>query len=97
MSKKKNLAADEVVNNEVVTTDPAAEVVEPTVVTGFVTECAKLNIRKKPSLGGDVVCVVPINTKLIIDEKSSKVDWYKITTDDGKYGYCMKKYVNIVD
>lgn len=97
MSKKKNLAVDEVVNNEVVAADTVTEVVEPAVVTGFVTECAKLNIRKKPSLGSDVVCIVPINTKLIIDEKSSKGDWYKITTDDGKYGYCMKKYVNIVD
>jgi hypothetical protein len=41
----------------------------------------------------DVVCVVKADDVLIIDDKMSSSEWLKVVTEDGKYGYCMAKYV----
>lgn len=82
-----------------------SEVVEPVVeetavvpeteVLGTVVKCTKLNVRKKPNVNADIVCVVNAKAKLTIDEDKSKGTWYAVTTEDGKIGYCMKGYVAI--
>lgn len=60
---------------------------------GIVTGCTALNIRKRPNMKADVVCVVKADEVLIIDDKMSSTEWLKVVTEDGKYGYCMAKYV----
>lgn len=64
------------------------------VATGVVANCAKLNIRSKPSIDGDVVTVLNAGDKISIDVDKSTDEWLKIRTADGVKGYCMKKFVS---
>ena len=60
--------------------------------------CERLNIRSKPQRDKDnsnVLCVVDIDAKLLIDEEKSNVIWYAVTTETGIDGYCMKKFVTV--
>lgn len=84
---------DEIVEES---TTPVEEVTEamPTPV-GVVSNCSKLNIRKKPNIKSDIVIVVDAKTQLEINEGKSK-DWYKVTVKAGVEGYCMKKYVTLI-
>ena len=66
----------------------------PAAVTGVVTNCVKLNVRVKPSIDADVACVLDAKATVTIDVDKSNSEWFKVTTDTGVDGYCMKKYVN---
>lgn len=96
---------DTVIENEIVTdvtveSETETEVeVEPennsgAVAKGVVAKCAKLNVRSKPSINGDVVCVLDANAEVNIDVDASTDEWFKINTIAGVKGYCMKKFVN---
>ena len=86
-------------DSEVVEVVEVAEIVEEPAETetavGVVTGCAKLNVRRRPSLTADVVCVVDENSPLVIDVDDPSSEWYKIFTESGFNGYCMKKYVSV--
>lgn len=69
------------------------EVVET--VGGHVVDCARLNIRSAPDKGAEVLCVVPAGAVLLVDMILVTRDWYKVCTEAGIEGYCMKKYVDI--
>lgn len=103
MAKSKSqLKKEEVMIEENVAlngTDTEPEVVEAVkVITGVVGNCSMLYIRKKAvktSKPEDVVCIVNAGAKLLIDEDKSNKNWYKVTTEDGKEGFCMKEYVTV--
>lgn len=61
--------------------------------TGTVIGCTKLNIRTEPNLNGDVLCTIPCNSKVVIDETESTDDWFKVCAENGAEGFCMKKYI----
>ena len=87
------LEEEEAVNvEELLETEDAVE--EETVV-GVVIGCEKLNIRKEPAINSDVLCIVPVNTVLVIDVNESTNEWYSVITESGCNGYCMKKYVRV--
>jgi hypothetical protein len=62
---------------------------------GFVTNCKKLNIREKPTVEAPVVCEIVCQTELMIDEKESTEEFYKVFTAAGIEGFCMKKFITI--
>lgn len=64
-------------------------------VTGIVTDCLRLNIRKEPRRYADVVCVVDALAKVTVNLDKSTEDWYRVTTEKGFGGYCMKKFVTV--
>lgn len=69
------------------------EVKEPSYTSGFVTDCFKLNVRKKPDINSEVVCIKNLNSEFKVDEKKSTDLWYFVMDNEGHCGYCMKKYV----
>ena len=73
------------------------EVVEEKVETlvGIVTGCKKLNVRKEPVITAEPVCVVAEESIVVIDQKLSTDEWYKVYTETGVEGFCMKKYVSV--
>ena len=75
----------------------AVETVEtvtlPKTVKGTVSNCAKLNVREKPSLTAEVVCVLDAMSEIEIDVAKSTAEWFYICTATGAEGYCMKKFV----
>lgn len=62
---------------------------------GIVTNCRKLNVREEPKLDAAVVCEVICQTELMIDEKESNDEFYKVCTAAGIEGFCMKKFIAI--
>lgn len=80
--------------NDIITIDN----VEDTILTGVVTGCNKLYVRKHPSVTTQSEClgIIDEGTEVTIDMDSGTTnDFYKVTTRDGLNGYCMKKYINI--
>lgn len=82
---------DPVVVNEVVDTNPKAEV--NTVFAGIVVGCNKLNVRSKPAIDANVLMTLDAGTEIVIDPARSTTDWLKITTA-GVDGFCMRKFVS---
>ena len=74
----------------------ADEIVEETEsLIGVVSGCTKLNIRKEPNITSEPVCIVPEKSVLLIDQDLSTDEWYKVYTETGMEGFCMKKYVTV--
>ena len=67
----------------------------PKTVIGIVSGCNKLNIRQESSKTSGIKTEVSANTKLTIDLKKSNDEWYKVSTESGVTGFCMKKYVTV--
>ena len=62
---------------------------------GFVTNCKKLNVREKPRTDATIICEVDYQTELVINEKESTEEFYKVCTAAGIEGFCMKKFIAI--
>lgn len=102
-AKAANETVEEVIETPVETAPEIEPIVEEVVVeeapeipqhkTGRVFSCAKLNVRKAPHFEADVVCEIPVNTEVEINEAESTNDFYKICTASGIEGFCMKSYI----
>lgn len=57
--------------------------------------CSKLRIRRKPDVNSDVICLVDESNELTVKEIEGNRDWVRVTTDSGKKGFCMKKFITI--
>lgn len=62
---------------------------------GKVVGCVKLNVREEPSAKASVVFEIPVDSTVFIDETCSTDEFYKICTEHGVEGYCMKKFIEI--
>lgn len=73
------------------------EVVEEPVkeVIGVVAECSKLRVREAASANAKVLCEISENSEVIINEAESTKDFYKVCTEAGVEGFCMKKYITV--
>lgn len=88
---------------EAVVEEPVTEVVEELpVIEGdgneplVGTTTTKLNIRRNPAVELDnVVTVVNEGTVVMIDYPVADGDWFKVYTEAGVEGYCMKKFVKV--
>ena len=72
------------------------EVIEPVTYTiGVVFDCKKLRVRKAASLSAPVICELDVNTEVMIDMKESANGFYKVYTETGIDGFCMKKFIAV--
>lgn len=62
-------------------------------IYGFV-KCDLLNVRKKASIGSDIVDVLKRGNKVAIDKSKSTDAFYKVYRD-GIEGFCMKEYIEV--
>lgn len=69
-------------------------VILPKTVTGFVTNCSKLNVRVNPDVTAEVVCILDSATEVVINLDNSTNEWFSICTAAGVEGFCMRKFVN---
>ena len=63
---------------------------------GKVSNCKKLNVRKLPSRDAEIVSELIEGSEVMIDEKESTALFYKICTEHGIEGYCMKNFIKVV-
>ena len=63
---------------------------------GKISNCKKLNIRKLPSRDAEIVSELIEGSEVMIDEKESTALFYKICTEHGIEGYCMKNFIKVL-
>ena len=85
----------ESINKEIIKEENIKEEVKRT-VKGKVIDCTRLNVRRKPNKDSEVNCVIDVDSIVEINENKSNDEWYRVTTDNGVYGYCMKQYISLL-
>ena len=63
---------------------------------GKISNCKKLNVRKLPSRDAGIISELVEGSEVMIDEKESTALFYKICTEHGIDGYCMKDYITVL-
>lgn len=81
---------DEVVVKDITKTE---ELSNPTM--GIVSDCKKLRVRNYPELEANVICEIEVGSKVVIDENKSTEEFYKVCTETGIDGYCMKRFIKV--
>lgn len=64
-------------------------------VLGTVVDCKKLRVRKNPNKLAEVLCEIEVGSTVEIDLDASTEDFYKVCTESGVEGYCMKAFVTV--
>lgn len=85
-------------NVEETVEETVEEVVEEPVkedVIGVVAGCSKLRVREAASANAKVLCEISENSEVIVNEEESTKDFYKVCTEAGVEGFCMKKYITV--
>ena len=62
---------------------------------GIIANCSKVNIRKEPVKGDNVISVLEAGAKVTIIVEDGNPDWYKVVIKGKKTGYCMKKFISV--
>lgn len=60
---------------------------------GVVTDCVRLNIREEPSVDAAVITVITALSEVAVDQEASTEDFYRVCTESGIEGFCMKRYI----
>lgn len=63
---------------------------------GKVSNCKKLNVRKLPSRDAEIVSELIEGSEVMIDENESTALFYKICTEHGIEGFCMKQFIKVL-
>ena len=64
---------------------------------GTVMGCEKLRVRPTPDTDQEEITLIDEGSTVKISLEDSTEDFYKVKTDDGIEGYCMKSFINIFD
>lgn len=64
-------------------------------IMGKVCDCKNLNIRQEPDSEATILGTIPVDSVVMIDERESIDDFYKIYTESGMEGFCMKKFITV--
>lgn len=75
--------------------ETGVEVVPEIPKIGTVSGCTKLNVRRKPAAGAEVVSIINAGTEVEIDEAKSTAEWYKVIVPAVNEGYCMRKFITV--
>lgn len=62
---------------------------------GVVAHCLKVNLRSEAITGNNIITVLPAGTALVIDEDETTDKFYKVTTETGLEGYCMRQFIEL--
>ena len=55
-----------------------------------------LNVRRKPNSISPIISVLSEGDTITINLSESTEDFYKVDTDDGNSGYCVKQFVQLL-
>ena len=88
---------EEIEELEEMTEEVVEEVVEdePEFLMGKVVDCPKLNIRVAPVVGATIVKEIAKDAEVMVYLDESTDDFYKVCTESGAEGFCMKKYIAV--
>ena len=89
-------AETETVKDSVIV-EQVTDIVEDVIVKGVVTDCGKLNVRREPTSDSKVITTISSGTEVEINNEESTDEFYKICTAVGVEGFCMRKFINILE
>lgn len=72
-----------------------SKVEETKTITGVVVDCPRLRVRAAANKNAEVLCEINVDSKVLISEKESTNEFYKVCTEAGVEGYCMKQFIGI--
>lgn len=75
--------------------DAASAEATKTFISGVVTDCQRLNVRKAPSADAEILTVIDAFSNVMVDMDTSSDEFYKVCTEIGVEGFCMKKYITL--
>ena len=59
-----------------------------------IVRCVRLNVRTEPVIEeGNLIGVLKIGDLITVDPNYSTDRWYKVSTDSGLDGYCVKDFI----
>ena len=64
-------------------------------VRGVVASSTGLNLRATPNTTALILKVLEDKEELVVLSTDAALDWYRVSTKDGKIGYVMKKFVKL--
>ena len=77
--------------------EPEIPTAEPEILKiGKVYKCELLNVRKLPNRDAKVLSKIAKDSEVMIDEKASTATFYKVCTEHGVEGYCMKAFIKLL-
>lgn len=84
-------------NERIETNAEEIEQVEPIKepIRGIVTDCRYLNVREAPNPDATVLTTIKALSEVLVDEPESTNDFYKVCTETGAEGFCMKKFIAV--
>lgn len=62
-----------------------------------IVDCHALNVRSMPDKNSEIVCVINNGSEVVIDPKESTDMFYKVYTESGAEGFCVKDFVRITE
>jgi uncharacterized protein YgiM (DUF1202 family) len=68
---------------------------EETVSVGFVDNCDRLNVRTQPDKNAQVLTIIVRNMAVQVNIEDSTDLFYKVKTQSGLTGFCVKEYITI--
>lgn len=77
---------------------PVEEASKKETKVGIVANCEKLNLRRSPlkdSDGANIITELLSGVAVVIDEDESTPNFYKVITETGLEGYCMKQFIEL--
>ena len=77
---------------------PVEEAPKKETKVGIVANCEKLNLRRSPlkdSDGANIIIELLPGVAVVIDEDESTPNFYKVITEDGLEGYCMRQFIEV--
>lgn len=64
---------------------------------GIVDNCARLNVRMYPRTESKVLCILENGDEVEVHESLDPINFYKVMTDDGLVGFCVKDYITLLE
>lgn len=65
--------------------------------TAEVVHCAKLNVRSAPNAKSPVIATLNAGERVVVNLTVQNDKFYEILASNGKKGYAMKTYLEIID
>jgi len=87
----KEKIVEEVVPNK----EEKSTVKGPKAVRGVVASSTGLNLRATPNTTALILKVLEDKEEVVVLSIDAALDWYRVSTKDGKIGYAMKKFVKL--
>ena len=71
------------------------EATQPSTFRDAAVNCKLLNVRKSPRPDATILLVLPENANVEVDKSKSTANFYKVVTESGVEGFCMKKFIKL--